>query len=255
MHEQDLSSEPREHFSAVIAYHWSQGASLLNKRLSKGIEPSEKDALWGCACLLGALSFASCNATTPEEAWPLKKISPSDLNWLNMTEGKKVIWKIANPTRPESVFYPMTLNFMQFATSSPYETELQRLPIELLELCQLVHPSTPDSHPYLAPASFLAQMIGVKCCAENVGTFMCFFGSLSTEFKQILGQKDAGALVIMAYWYAMISHLKEWWMWRRAGLECQAICKYLLLYHGEDENIRRLLQMIESTCLPFKQDG
>lgn len=82
-----------------MAYHWSQGAALLNRKLSIGIEPEERDALWACAGLLGALALSSISATTPEEAWPLKQTSPSDLDWLKMCEGKREIWKIADPRR------------------------------------------------------------------------------------------------------------------------------------------------------------
>jgi hypothetical protein len=62
---------------------------LLNDKLSTSIEPSERDALWACAGLLGALSFSSIQAKTPEEAWPLKPSSPSDLEWLKMSEGRR----------------------------------------------------------------------------------------------------------------------------------------------------------------------
>ena len=113
MHDQHIAREPSTKLSAAIAFHWSQGASLLNRRLSDGIRPSDRDALWACAGLLGALSFASSPATTPEEAWPLKLDSPSDLDWLKMTEGKKAIWRIADPMRgnhlsiSECIFFPI----------------------------------------------------------------------------------------------------------------------------------------------------
>lgn len=245
MHDQHLTSERNAKVSAAIAFHWSQGASLLNKRLSGGVKPSERDALWACAGLLGALSFASSPATTPAEAWPLKPYSPSDLDWLKMTEGKKAIWKIADPMRQDSVFYPMVPNFLQFATPISWSPELQRLPVELIQLCKLNDAAMHDSNPYLAPASFLARMIGTKCTADNMGMFLSFLGCMHRDFRQLLEGKDPCALVLMAYWYAMISPLLEWWMLRRSSLECQAICKYLELYHEDDRNISNMLKCIE----------
>ncbi len=64
------------------AYHWYQGTAMFNRKLSGPIESFEKDALWGAAALLGVMSFANINATTYEEAWPLKATSDSDLDWL-----------------------------------------------------------------------------------------------------------------------------------------------------------------------------
>jgi hypothetical protein len=248
MHDQNLANKPNPKLSTAIAFHWSQGASLLNKRLSEGIRPSERDALWACAGLLGALSFASSPATTPEEAWPLKSTSPSDLDWLKMTEGKQAIWKIADPMREDSLFYPMVPNFMQFVVPVSYSPELQRLPLELRRLCKLDDATMQDHNPYLAPASFIARMIGIECTKDNSGTFMSFLGCMERDLRQLLELKDPCALILMAYWYSMISHLPEWWMWRRASLECQAMCKYLELYHGHDGNVSSMLQRIHMLC-------
>ena len=246
MHDQHLAPELNSKLTAAIAFHWSQGAYLLNRRLSDGIVPSERDALWACAGLLGALSFASSPAHTPEESWPLKPHSPSDLDWLRMTEGKRAIWKIADPMREDSLFYPMVPNFMQFATPDSCSAELQKLPPELIQLCNIHDSITPDSNPYLAAASFLARMIGIECSAQNFGSFLSLMGCMHRDFRELLEQKDPCALLLFAYWYAMISSLQEWWMLRRTSLECQAICTYLELHHGDDSNVLSTLRRIRT---------
>jgi len=111
----------------ALAFHWSQAAALLNKTLSTGVKPSERDALWVCASLLGALSFTSIQAQTPEEAWPLKPDASSDLYWLKISKGKSAIWKIIDSLKPD---------FIQFALSAiSFWSDLQNLPQKILELC------------------------------------------------------------------------------------------------------------------------
>lgn len=39
--------------SIAEAYHWSEGAALLNKKLSSPIRPQDRDALWAAAAILG----------------------------------------------------------------------------------------------------------------------------------------------------------------------------------------------------------
>jgi hypothetical protein len=245
-HEQHLGIGVGANQSTAIAFHWSQGAALLNSKLSCAIEPSERDALWACAAMLGALVFSSIQAKTPEEAWPLWS-SPSDLDWLTLCEGKKEIWKITNPMRKDSVFHSIIPNFLA-SPSACSNTDLRKLPPELIELCRLDDIPLQEDNPYLEPAYFLAQMINMECNGQTVGLFLSFFGCISSNYKQLLKQKDSCAILLLAYWYAKMATYRQWWVSRRAVLECQAICKYLRLYHGHDNNILQALKFPETTC-------
>ena len=82
MHDRYLPGFADTPQSVTEAYHWYQGTAMFKRKLSRPIEPSERDALWAVAALLGVLSFAQIDATTYEEAWPLKAPSYSDLDWL-----------------------------------------------------------------------------------------------------------------------------------------------------------------------------
>jgi hypothetical protein len=249
MHDRYLGTESSIRQSTAIAFHWSRGAALLNNKLSANIDPSERDALWACAGLLGALAFSSIEAKTPEQAWPLKPSSLSDLDWLKMSEGKKEIWKIADPLRADSVFHPMVPDFLQYASpnsSSSSGSELQKLPNELIYLCRLNDTSMQNTNPYLASASFIAHTIDIECSTHNVGMFLSFFGCMHPHFKQLLGQRDPCALLLIAYWYVKMCQCQQWWIWRRASLECQAICRYLTLYHGGDGNILNAVRYLET---------
>ena len=247
MHDRHLDDESTSKQSTAMAFHWSRGAALLNDRLSAGIESSERDALWACAGLLGALAFSSIHARTPEEAWPLRRSLSSDLDWLKMIEGKKEIWRIADPMRPDSVFHSMVPNFLQHASPISDRSHLQKLPPELIQLCRLDDASMQDDNPYVACASFLAQTVTVECSTYNIGMFLSFFGCVHPEYKRLLGQKDPCALLLLAYWYAKVCQCRLWWIWRRAFLECQAICSYLRMYYGDNTNILNSIRCLETT--------
>jgi hypothetical protein len=174
---------------------------------------------------------------------------PPDLNWLNMTEGEKVIWKIADPLRADSIFFPHVPDFMQYALSiSSSGIELQNLPPELIQLCSIETASTQEDSPYLASVSVLAQVIKIQCNGHNLATFMCFLGRMYSDYKRLLEQKDPCALLLLAYWHAKMCEYKPWWIWPRAILECQAIYIYLKLYRGDKSNIMRLIQYPKMAC-------
>lgn len=246
MHDQHLGINKTSEQGTALAFHWSQGAALLNQTLIAGVKPSERDAIWACAALLGALSLASIDAKTPEEAWPLKPSAQSDLDWLKMTEGKRVLWKLADPLRPDSIYYPLAPDFMQSASPSHHSVlELHKLDPAILRLCRLHKTPIDEDDPYLPSASFLARTADMECNAQNLVVFLSFFGCMHPVFKQLLARKDPPALVLFCIWYAKMIHCRQWWIYRRACLEGQAICRYLRLYHGDDADVRSAIQYPE----------
>ena len=250
---------------AAIAFHWSSGASLLNEKLSKYVDPSERDALWATAGLLGALAFSSLSATAPSEAWPLKPASPFDLDWLKMTEGKKAIWKIADPTRKDSVFYPHVPDIFKDSSSTSSSTEtLQNLPPELVRLCGLSHIFSLDlgqnlseelaggssCNPYFATAFFLASTLTTASTAKNLSMFLKFFGTMQPPFKELLKQKDPCAMLLLTLWYCRLCECPLWWSWRRAHFESRAICAYLSSHpvHSMDVDIIGVVCWLKLKC-------
>lgn len=221
--------------STAIAFHWSQGAALMNAILSHPVGPAEQDALWASAAMLGLLAFGSFESKVADESWPLKN-SPMDLDWLKLCQGKREIWKIADPLREDSVFHLISPNFLG-EPSSTNDPRLRKLSGELLELCNLNDPNLQNNNPYLGPASFLAQTIDINCDSETLVLFLSFFGRIGEDYKRLLKEKDPCALVLLAHWYAKMCQYRQWWVWPRTVLECQAICKYLRLYHGDNHLI------------------
>lgn len=225
----------------------------MNRQLSIPLTPADKDALWACAGMLGLLAFATFESTTPDDSWPLAD-SPLDLEWLKLCEGKKQIWKIADPMREDSLFHTIVPNFLGEPPSC-YNPSLQRLPDELLDLCNLKDPKGSETNPYLSPACFLAEVVDITCNNENLASFISFFGRIKADYKQLLSVKDPAALLLLANWYAKMCQYRQWWIWPRTVLECQAICRYLRLYHGENERIIKSLSFPEVVSAKQLQMG
>lgn len=228
------------------AYHWSKGAGLLRQKLSAPIRPQDRDALWAAAAILGLLSIAQIEASTPWEAWPLKPSDSSDLGWLNMSHGKQAIWKATDPMRPDSIFHAMKDDYRTLMTR-PALCELHDMPKELVDLCQLNRMADPIQSPYFTPVSLLTRLWHLKCTRTTMIRYMQFMGSIGPSFKSLLREKDPRALLIFAYWYGPMCD-SLWWMAKRARLECQAICLYLELFHPNEKGIQVLLARPKEQC-------
>ncbi len=240
MHDRHLGIDVGPGQSQAMAFHWSRGAALLNDRLTQGVVGRhEKDALWASAVLLATLAFASIEVdSTPERAWPLDPAA--NLDWLKLIDGKKEIWKIADPRRADSIFHP---RIPRFVSSADKSVDPSSLPPKLVQICLADTSSTA----YLGPLSSLARLTNIPCTPETFGLYFAFFGAMTPEFKHLLTQKDPAALVVLASWYARVGHLRQWWwLWRRASLEGRAICRHLRQFNADSLDIIGLVSDLEA---------
>ena len=248
MHDRHLYARARETSTNTGAFKWYQSIALFNSKLSGPIEPWERDPLWATAVFLSLIAVYYIEADTAEQAWPLKPSSSLDLNWLKMCQGKKVIWKITQPLRKESVFRPLVMDNMSFIPEPSTLLGLEVLPPDLTKLCGLNAFSTVDNNPYRAAASALAQVLNSNDKLLTTMIFLQFINTMQEEYKRLLEQKDSCALLLLAYWYAKVCQTQQWWLWHRAALEGQAICIYLGRNHRHDADIQSLLRFPSTNC-------
>ncbi|KAI7777234.1 hypothetical protein LA080_003899 [Diaporthe eres] len=66
MHDRHLISSPPRPASMAELDHFTRGTALFNMKLSGSLTPSEKDAIWAAATLLGSSTIAGVDALAPE---------------------------------------------------------------------------------------------------------------------------------------------------------------------------------------------
>ncbi|KAF6792617.1 C6 finger domain-containing protein [Colletotrichum sojae] len=232
----NLSCPPSS--NAAFAYHWYRGVSMLHRKLSRPVAPSERDALWVAAALVGVSSFANV-AGSPAESWPLRPESPSDLDWMKLSDGKKQVWKLTDPRRVGGAFRDVAddlyARFMAPGTPPAAEGGERiayletHLPDGFVELYDL-RETPPEENPYWTAAEALASCWGVPTgpsTREAVVPFLGFITRLDPRFRRLLERRDERAMLMLAYWHARVCDRRFWWMWRRAVLETRAICEFL----------------------------
>lgn len=245
IHDRYLSSSPD---SGLIFYHLSRAAALFNEKLSTPIQPQDRDPIWATAALLGIIALSSIEASTPEEAWPLKPSDPSDLEWIKMSQNKKTIWNIANPLRPDSIFHSLAQDYAtSIMRSSPDISGIKTIPPAFIHLYGLDNASTAENNPYYSALHALTPLFRGECEMPTTWPFITFISHIPPEFSKLLERKDPRALLLLAYWYATVCK-SVWWIERRATIECQATCLYLERYHANETAIQELLQFPRARC-------
>lgn len=248
IHDRYLTESPNSRMAVTEVYHWSRAAALFNQKLSAPIQPHDRDALWAAAALLGFISFASVEASKPEDAWPLKRLEKPGLEWLRMSEGKMAVWNLAEPWRPESIFHNLLVEKEhRHRLSAATRSSVEVMPAVFNELYGIDDSSTPDNNPYYSAVHSLARLLRIECNLPNVPTFLGFMKHFDLKGMRLLEQKDPRMLLLLAYWYAKVCH-SAWWIERRATIECQGICLYLERYHADQTLIQELLEFPRLQC-------
>ena len=255
MHTRILKLSASSEKTPAEAYHWFKATALFNAKLSTGILPEDRDALWATAVLLGASMFTSCAAIRPEDAWPLAPPSAADLSWLRITNGKKEIWRMTNPLRPDSVFCSLAnqqhKDYLPCVILSDFV--LQTLPAGLMKLYRLHTRSSPDStnNPYYYTLCVLAPLLAATCNKTNFTKYISFISHFDPPFRDLLLLKEPFALLILAHWYAKVFRF-EWWIANRAAVECRAICIYLEQEHQSNVALQDCIRCLRSTYNIFE---
>lgn len=258
MHDAFLASDNPEisakHTHASLQ-HWNTATVLFNKVLSRPIEPQSRDALWATAALIGSNVFAYVEATDVEESWPLKPSDPNDLDWLKLSEGKKAVWKIAEPNRPDSVFNEIAKEHNY--TVVPMwvkENDLSRIPVDAKRLFSIDETSTVRSNPYHLPLLILSRLQDMTPTHDNVLSFLYFLGYMTAEFRNLLEVKDARALLLLGWWFKKLEYSELWWLKKRANIEGKGIQIWLERWYGGEKGLSQMFDAM-GQCAPRIDGG
>lgn len=226
--------------SQTALEHWNTASNLFNDVLSRPIPPSYRDAIWATGVFLGAASFWSISSTSPYGVWPLKSPEPDDLSWLRIGEGKKHLWRLAQPLRSDSIFCGLAkdqscLTAPEWAANETIPNLESQIFAHVLEVFEMTGPSNEPHDAYYYPVLALLKCPNVKLTEENALKFLYVMAVITPDFLELLEVKDMKAIFIMGWWYILLTRGNIWWMSRRAKVEGQAIRIWLRRQNGGGE--------------------
>ncbi|KAL6693110.1 hypothetical protein J3F84DRAFT_84997 [Trichoderma pleuroticola] len=250
LHDAHLSQSPLpQSHHASLAFHWYHGSAILSHFLSlpspeTTLSSSHRDALWICASTLGAASFASIRTQDPSAAWPLADPNPAvDLDWLKMGHGKRAVWTITDPNRPDSVFHNLLHQTPMQNPIDPSVITPDSLPPLFYSLFDLSATSSPETNPYHGACAIISALAKDPVNDDTVILFLSFITQIDPSYRGLIEKKDPRALLLLLYWHTMVVPEDRWWLRRRCIVEGKAILMYLERYFADDGDIMELLQV------------
>jgi hypothetical protein len=203
------------------------------------------DMLISSCILIGMFSF-SAESFSPLDSWVFSD-DPFTMNWLSVQGGLRCLLEITHSWLSASIWNEA---FQESSAWEYYDDQRmgrEDLDPDLADLCNISNTTTEETNPFHWPLRMLCPLLRIprhECGASRITNFM---GRLLPDFVTLLAAKEPRALLILAYWLAlMCSSVHDWWAASRVKFECQAICMYLEAWG--DSRIIKLLDFPARAC-------
>lgn len=232
-------------YKAIAAYHWREAVSQYSDALSTNVGPETMDALIS-GCLLLTMNSFMLEEFNPRSSFVFST-NPESLNWLMLQSGLRHLLYLTRPWFPQSIWFE---SFM--ASRGDEDTYEDHRPgrvgmdPEMADLCGIEESTVEETNPYWWPLRMLAHIVPLERSIKSFSRYTNFMGRLMPEYYQKLLQKDPPALVILAWWLALMSYMPVWWINTRVRSECVAIC--IFLENSPDPRVLRLLEFPAEAC-------
>lgn len=238
MHDRQLQPSVESRPVAAELFRYHSGTTIFRRKLrDSGATSSERDALWIASTMISAQYIGYIDATSAEDAWPLKSIGPGEPDWLELGLGKKHIEAFCDIMRTDCCFQKLVAQFEASNASedfTPYELRdggFHNLPTEMLEFLGLTDPSTWSSSPYFRAANIISQVLPHEYNESNYMKFLAFMYCMAPEFRSLWRTKDPGALLLLSYWYSKATvPSKHWWLWYVPSCSSAVLLPILVIY-------------------------
>ncbi|KAL1959040.1 hypothetical protein VTO42DRAFT_3281 [Malbranchea cinnamomea] len=235
------------------AHHWQRAISLFRQELnsSRQREKDDIDSLIS-TCMLLAVYYFTVDDHSLEASWIFSSEPGSErkglfADWLFFDGGLEYLFAKVRGFPENSIWLPVIKDSDDHrGTFSNIKPGIQGIPTPFVDLCELDETSTPDNNAYHAPLRILSALLMLDVSSAAYTKVVTFLGTITGRYRELLLQKEPKALLILAYWLALMCRVDQWWVQNRARIECQAICMYL--EHLGDRRIIELLELPALMC-------
>ncbi|KAL3466497.1 hypothetical protein BJX64DRAFT_284435 [Aspergillus heterothallicus] len=225
-------------------HHWQHAIHQYSAELQSPISPENMDALFS-SCLLMTVNSFTIDTYNPRASFIFSADPTTSLNWLFVQSGLRHLLGRTAPWLRKSMWWEMFMD-----SRSDWFDDIREgregLHPHLADLCGINEFSTLENNPYLWPLRMLTPLLKLEPSVKTFPRITTFMGRLLPDYYETLIRRDPPALVLLAWWLALMLSVDLWWVNARARSECAAICMYL--EDSPDPLVLRLLEFPAQTC-------
>ncbi|KAJ5376980.1 hypothetical protein N7509_013866 [Penicillium cosmopolitanum] len=233
-------------YRVAESYHWQQAIQKYTKEVSSGLTAKNMDPLYSACIMITIHSFA-IEEFNPRSSFVFSD-DPADLNWLRLQGGLRYLLERTSQWMPDSMWWAYFMHShddqnLNYEDDRPGRVDLDP---DFADLCHINEDSTVENNAYLWPLRMLTNLLALERTKHNYQKYYNWMGRLEPEYYDCLLRKEPPALVLLAWWLALMTVAEEWWIETRIRSECTAIC--MKLEDSWDPVLLRLLEFPADSC-------
>lgn len=253
-HLSTLLPTPHHTFTKHQYQHASSAFSTFRSQLALPFTASHFDTIILTCILLNVTTFSSSTRYPSSESWLFSSPSrPGESGqWLSVQGGLRSLlfqgraFLASSPwarvmEQEAGTFPPENSNAFAHSQNLP-----PSVPSSFPTLFSISSSSTNENNTYYAPFGMLIYLLSIPSSEIRLTQWIAFINRLGPEFLQLLKCRDERALLILAYWLALMCEVNIWWVENRVRSECSACCRWLDV--SGSEGLREFLAYPARCC-------
>lgn len=213
------------------ATHWERGLQLHRQHLAT-LNPCHDNGNWDTVMaaffLQIMLTFSIQDESPSDQSSYGQDIFAHTIDPLAAVGGFNSLFYLYGPWQPQSRWSQILESTDDgdgtFSSPAP---GIDGLPRAFVDLCELDADSTVHNNPYHHVVRILTPCLRLKPSTENYATLFACLGRVWPKLKTLFLRRDPRGMLLVAYWFALIRQIDQWWLAKRARSECRAIVAYL----------------------------
>jgi hypothetical protein len=215
-------------YENLESLYWDTALSQYLDRLRRA-DTSDIEATIA-TCILTVIYTFSMEADIPRDAYMTSDPERLQtlLNPLAVAGGFRAIKTVVGDFLHDSCWRDLLQSTDDAdGTFSSDATGVHGLAPAFVELCELDQSSNPDNNPYHAVVRLLSPLLRLTPTSDDFGKLIAFSGRAWPHLQPLVAQMDDRCLLLLAYWFALMARLDQWWITPRAQGECSAVVAHL----------------------------
>lgn len=242
-----------DEYDELLSHHFHQGLELYTSELSHPVQPRMMDALFAACMLFAMLAYTIPSEKSGHVAQTSSFDMPSAdaLAWLTSQTGFLILKETPTlqPYLPGSIWHKLLGESDSHAKAITTDQSLLTIPTEWQIVCQMHGHKSNSNNIYYDAVKYVVYTQDIDATdPDNFSYMICFPGHMSSDFKELVQNKDDVALLLLSHWLAKLCTMGYWWCRRRALIECRAICEYLRMECYSDHQMQTLLEVPRRAC-------
>ena len=215
------TDQPKRHSSLVVAdvSHWQTGLELYRCALSSPANDvrQQGDALVSTTFIAVLYAFALGDEVAPN-AYSLDYDCAvrNALSPMAAASGMAVLRSAFGVPDLSTAWRAVLLTSDdRHCTFTCQDSGVAGIPPAFVDLCGLEDTSTPKNNAYHAILRHLSPLLIVEPSNEHFVRLISFGARTFHNFRLLLEHRDTKALLLLSYWFALLSRLNQWYVYQK----------------------------------------